>query len=37
MNKLVIHLVSDSSVQAVKHAAHTALSQFSKIESKLYH
>jgi regulator of PEP synthase PpsR (kinase-PPPase family) len=37
MNKLVIHLVSDSSVQTVKHAAHTALLQFTKIESKLYH
>ncbi|WP_375358723.1 pyruvate, water dikinase regulatory protein [Candidatus Tisiphia endosymbiont of Neophilaenus lineatus] len=37
MNKLIIHLVSDSSVQTVKHAANTALSQFSKIESKLYH
>ncbi|MCC8398509.1 MAG: kinase/pyrophosphorylase [Rickettsia endosymbiont of Labidopullus appendiculatus] len=37
MKKLIIHLVSDSSVQTVKHAAHTALLQFTKIESKLYH
>lgn len=37
MNKLIIHLVSDFSVQTVKHVANTALSQFSKIESKLYH
>ncbi len=37
MNKLVIHLVSDSSIQSVKHVANAALAQFSKIESKLYH
>ncbi len=37
MSKLIIHLVSDSSIQTVKHVANSALSQFSKIESKLYH
>jgi hypothetical protein len=37
MNKLIIHLISDSSIQTVKHVANSALLQFSKIESKLYH
>lgn len=36
MAKLIVHLVSDSSGQTVKHAAKTALSQFSEIESKQY-
>jgi len=37
MNKLVIHLVSDTSVQAVKYVANSALEQFAKIDTKLYH
>ncbi len=37
MNKLIIHLVSDSSIQTAKHAANSALLQFSKIDYKLYH
>ena len=37
MNKLIIHLVSDSSIQTAKFAANSALLQFNKIESKLYH
>ena len=37
MTKLIIHLVSDSSIQTVKHAANSALLQFTKIEPKLYH
>jgi len=37
MKKLIIHLISDASVDTAKHLATTALAQFSKIESKLYH
>ena len=37
MKKLVIHLVSESSGQTVKHAAKTALTKFSDIEVKKYH
>lgn len=37
MKKLVIHLVSESSGQTVKHAANTALSKFSDLEVKKYH
>ena len=37
MKRLVIHLISESSGQTVKHAANTALSKFSDIEVKKYH
>lgn len=37
MKKLIIHLVSESSGQTVKHAARTALAKFSDIEVKTYH
>lgn len=37
MKKLVVHLVSESSGQTVKHAANTALAKFSDIEVKKYH
>lgn len=37
MRKLIVHLVSDSSYQAVKYAAKIALSQFSNVKSKEYH
>lgn len=37
MKKLVIHLVSESSGQTVKHAANTALAKFSDVEVKKYH
>ncbi|WP_341763629.1 pyruvate, water dikinase regulatory protein [Candidatus Tisiphia endosymbiont of Beris chalybata] len=37
MKKLIIHLVSESAIQTVKHVANTALLQFNKVESKLYH
>lgn len=37
MKKLVIHLISESSGQTVKHAAATALTKFSDIEVKKYH
>ncbi len=37
MKKLIIHLVSESSGQTVKHAANTALSKFSYLEVKKYH
>lgn len=37
MKKLIIHLVSESSIQTVKYVANTALLQFNKVESKLYH
>ncbi len=37
MKKLIIHLVSDSSIQTVKHVANSALLQFNKVEGKLYH
>lgn len=37
MKNLVIHLISESSGQTVKHAAKTALSKFSDIEVKKYH
>lgn len=37
MKKLIVHLVSESSGQTVKHAANTALSKFSDIEVKKYH
>ncbi|MGI4775862.1 MAG: pyruvate, water dikinase regulatory protein [Janthinobacterium lividum] len=36
MKKLIIHIVSDSSGQTVKHAARTALAQFAGIETKKY-
>ena len=37
MKKLIVHLVSESSGQTVKHAANTALSKFSDVEVKKYH
>jgi regulator of PEP synthase PpsR (kinase-PPPase family) len=37
MKKLIVHLVSESSGQTVKHAANTALAKFSDIEVKKYH
>lgn len=37
MKKLIVHLISESSGQTVKHAASTALSKFSDIEVKKYH
>nr|WP_253308281.1 pyruvate, water dikinase regulatory protein [Rickettsia endosymbiont of Ceutorhynchus assimilis] len=37
MTKLIIHLVSDSSVQTAKYAANSALAQFATIRPKLYH
>ncbi len=37
MKKLVVHLISESSGQTVKHAANTALTKFSDIEVKKYH
>ncbi|MFY9589239.1 pyruvate, water dikinase regulatory protein [Rickettsia endosymbiont of Halotydeus destructor] len=37
MTKLIIHLVSDSSVQTAKYAANSALVQFTTIKPKLYH
>jgi regulator of PEP synthase PpsR (kinase-PPPase family) len=37
MTKLIIHLVSDSSVQTAKYAANSALAQFTSIKPKLYH
>lgn len=37
MKKLVIHLISESSGQTVKHAANTSLSKFSDIDVKKYH
>lgn len=37
MTKLIIHLVSDSSIQTVKYAANSALAQFASIKPKLYH
>lgn len=37
MKKLVVHLVSESSGQTVKHAASTALAKFREIEIKKYH
>lgn len=37
MKKLVLHLISESSGQTVKHAANTALSKFSNIEVKKYY
>ena len=37
MHKVIIHLISDSSGQTVKHAAKSALAQFGNIESKEYH
>ncbi len=36
MQKLVVHLISDSSGQTVKYAAKTALAQFADIEVKQY-
>lgn len=36
MKKLIVHLISDSSGQTVKHAAKTALAQFGEIDSKQY-
>lgn len=36
MKKIIVHLVSDSSGQTVKHAARTAFLQFSGIETKEY-
>lgn len=36
MKNLIVHLVSDSSGQTVKHAARSALAQFGEIESKKY-
>ncbi len=37
MKKLVIHLISESSGQTVKHAANTAISNFRDVEIKRYH
>ncbi len=37
MKKLIIHLISESSGQTVKHAANTALSKFVDIDVKKYH
>ena len=37
MKKLIVHLVSESSGQTVRHAANTALAKFSDIEVKKYH
>jgi len=37
MKKLIIHLVSESSGQTVKHAANNALAKFGDIEVKKYH
>ncbi|PCJ25347.1 MAG: phosphate kinase [Rickettsiales bacterium] len=37
MKKIVIHLVSESSGQTVKHAANSSLSKFRDIEVKKYH
>ena len=37
MKKLIVHLVSESSGQTVKHAANTALAKFSDIKVKKYH
>ena len=37
MKKLIVHLVSESSGQTVKHAANTALAKFSDIDVKKYH
>ena len=37
MKKLIVHLVSESSGQTVKHAANTALAKFSDVEVKKYH
>ncbi len=37
MKKLVVHLISESSGQTVKHAANTALAKFVDIEVKKYH
>ncbi len=37
MKKLVIHLISDSSGQAVKYACKSAVAQFDKIETKKYY
>ncbi|RTK92332.1 MAG: kinase/pyrophosphorylase [Rickettsiales bacterium] len=37
MKKLIIHLISESSGQTVKHTADTALTKFSDVEVKKYH
>ena len=37
MKKLIVHLVSESSGQTVKHAANTSLSKFKDIDVKKYH
>ena len=37
MKKLIVHLVSESSIQTVKYAAETALARFSNIEVNKYH
>lgn len=37
MKTLILHLISESSGQTVKHAANTALSKFSNVEVKKYH
>jgi len=37
MKKLIVHLVSESSGQTVKHAANTALAKFSDLDVKKYH
>lgn len=37
MKKLTVHLISDSSLQTVKHAASTALLRFSNLEANKYH
>ncbi|RYE06159.1 MAG: kinase/pyrophosphorylase [Rickettsiaceae bacterium] len=36
MKKLIVHMISDSSGQTVKHATKTALAQFSGVETKKY-
>lgn len=36
MNKIIVHLISEYSGQTVKHAARSALSQFSQVRSKEY-
>ena len=37
MKKLVIHLISESSGQTVKHAANTAIANFRDVDIKRYH
>ena len=37
MKKLIVHLVSESSGQTVRHAANTALAKFSDVDVKKYH